>query len=533
MRLTLLLLVCLQLGACSLAELPMFESSQNCTSTYDCSPGNVCHFGECIVPGGDAGSVLLVLEPSVYSGIPAQEDIQGVRDADAGAYHLVKLQSAPRVQGTVALASGETRTGTLTIQGDRSITGLTNTKLVQVGPEGFTADLLPDTYTFNFTPEASEQRPPVNWGTVEVRPEGIDNLTLPYPEDDGLTQASGTLYFTSYPAQPVIGAIVQGEHETPSGTTAYSNPTLTDEEGKFSFAFPGSVEEYRLKVSPGDNYFIPETVVIGLQTETDETVDLNLAPTTQRFSVMTISESGEPVPETTLYFQGIVQEYASTLASFEFALQTDQSAQATVNLLPGSYTVTAISPRGSEYGVFVRDICIAGANLDESLCYVSDVAEDETLELTLANKATFSGRVLSPTGDAAPGSRVTLFTRLNGQRLDAQTNTDSKGFFSLQISAVPDPEALYTLLVEPAAQLALPIHRETFTISSFEGENSVQLPQPALFVGRVTSETGLTVENVAISVYSVSIDPETPTLIGVGTSTTNGEFLIPLPAQED
>ena len=63
MRPASLFLVCLLLGACSLAELPMFESSQNCTSTYDCSPGNVCHFGECIVPGGDAGSVLLVLEP--------------------------------------------------------------------------------------------------------------------------------------------------------------------------------------------------------------------------------------------------------------------------------------------------------------------------------------------------------------------------------------------------------------------------------------------------------------------------------------
>ena len=71
----------LLISACSLADLPMFSASQNCTSTYDCSPGDVCHFGECVNPGGDAGSVYLVLEPPPYSGIPAQEDIAGLRQA--------------------------------------------------------------------------------------------------------------------------------------------------------------------------------------------------------------------------------------------------------------------------------------------------------------------------------------------------------------------------------------------------------------------------------------------------------------------
>ena len=221
------------------------------------------------------------------------------------------------------------------------------------------------------------------------------------------------------------------------------------------------------------------------------------------------------------------------MASFEFALQSDQDAQATVNLLPGYYTVTAISPRNSESGISVQDICIAGAELEESLCYISDVGEDETLELLLPNKKTVSGRVLSPSGDAVAGSRVTLYTNINKQRLDAQANTDSKGFFSLQMSVAPDPEANYSLTVQPAPQLALPMHRETFTILDFESEISVKIPYPSLFAGRLTSETGLTVENVAISVYSVNTDPEKPTLIGVGTSTTNGEFLIPLPAQEE
>ena len=53
------------------------------------------------------------------------------------------------------------------------------------------------------------------------------------------------------------------------------------------------------------------------------------------FTAVTHSQAGV-YSGTTLFFQGVVQEYASELASFEFALQTDQDAQATVNLLPAT-----------------------------------------------------------------------------------------------------------------------------------------------------------------------------------------------------
>ena len=113
------------------------------------------------------------------------------------------------------------------------------------------------------------------------------------------------------------------------------SPSVTDEQGQYNIAFPGQVTEYRLKVSPGDNYYIPETVVSNLQASADEEVNLNLAPTPQSFQVLTTDTSGQLVPETTLYFRGIVQEYASELASFDFALQTGLDAEATVSLLPG------------------------------------------------------------------------------------------------------------------------------------------------------------------------------------------------------
>ena len=70
-------------------------------------------------------------------------------------------------------------------------------------------------------------------------------------------------------------------------------------------------------------------------------------------------------------------------------------------------------------------------------------------------------------------------------------------------------------------------------MASDDPDTVVTLPKTSLFAGRLSSETGLSVENVAISVYSVDRNTDGPVLIGVGTSTMNGEFLIPLPAQEE
>ena len=195
----------LVLSGCSLAELSMFSSDQECTSTYDCSPGVVCHFGACVAPGGDAGNVLLVLEPSPYSGYPAQLDALGERNAQAGAYHALELKEGSRVKGRVAVASGDSRTGTLNIKSEQSILGLSDTHSVHSGNDGFVVDLLPGSYTFSFVPDDADFRPPVIWATVDVPEEGIANLEFPYPEDLGLVAASGNLVFTQYPVTPVVG----------------------------------------------------------------------------------------------------------------------------------------------------------------------------------------------------------------------------------------------------------------------------------------------------------------------------------------
>ncbi|MBT6434170.1 MAG: hypothetical protein HOK97_12300 [Deltaproteobacteria bacterium] len=528
------LVTVLFLGGCSLAELSMFSSNQDCSSTYDCSPGDVCHFGACVAPGGEAGEILMVLEPSPYSGYPAQADSGGERNAVAGIYHDLTLTGGSRVIGKVAVASGGSRTGTLSITSEESILGLSDTQSLHSGVDGFVVDLLPGTYTFSFVPDDADFRPPVIWAAIDVPQEGISDLVFPYPEDLGLVAATGQLVFTQQLLSPIVGAVVQGEYTTASGLTAYSSPALTDEDGHYDIVFPGPAETYRLKISPGENYFIPETTIPDLNVSEDSLIDLDILPNAQSFTVETTQADGSLVPGTTLYFQGVIQEYAYELVSFEFAVQTGAQGNSVINLLPGLYTVTAIPPRASDASVTVRELCIAGAEPDNSLCFVPDVAQGETLSLALSSKSLFSGRVYSDRQEIVPNARVTLHTKINGQRLEALTNTDDQGFFELRVDGCPDIESVYTLDVLPPNKLALPWHREDFSGDIFGSIRSVILPTPALLAGGLRAESGVPVENVAISVYSVSTDTNSsPRLIGVGTSTTGGEFLIALPAQEN
>lgn len=522
------------LGGCSLADLSMFSSNQDCSSTYDCSPGDVCHFGACVEPGGDAGNVLLVLEPSPYSGFPPQLDAGGERNAKAGTYHDLTLIKGSRVDGKVAVASGDSRTGTLSITSAQSILGISDTQSLHTGIDGFAVDLLQGTYTFSFVPDDADFRPPVIWAAVDVPEAGITDLVFPYPEDLGLVAASGQLVFTQYPLSPVIGAVVQGEYTTVSGLTAYSSPALTDQHGRYDIVFPGPAETYSLRISPGANYFIPETTIPGLNVSDTSLIDLDILPSAQTFKVETIQEDGSAVAGTTLYFQGVVQEYAHELVSFKFAVQTGALGESTITLLPGLYTVTAIPPRSSDASVTVREVCIAGASLEHGLCYVSDVTPGETMSIELGSKSKFYGQILSDKRVPVANAKVTLHTLINGQRLEALTNTNDQGFFELRVDGSPDIDSVYTLNVLPPDKLALPWHREEFSGNIFGVSQSVIIPSPALISGGLQAESGLPVENVAISVYSVPTDNESsPRLIGVGTSTTGGEFLIALPAQEN
>jgi len=520
------------LGGCSLADLAMFSSDHDCTSTYDCTANAVCHFGSCIPPGGDAGEIIFVLEAPPYGGFPAQQDPGGARQADAGIYHKLTLTPGMRAQGKVTVASGDSRTGTLSISNSLDIPGVSRTQTVHSGQDGFTVELLPGNYLFSFEPDDSQNRPPVAWAPVEITAETVDELQFSYPEDITLQEATGTVVFTDSPRRPVIGAVVQGEHESDSGNTIYSSPSLTDADGRYHLAFPGSVDSYSLRVSPGVNYFIPEKRIPGLSPDEDAVANLSLVPTAQSFAVRTALENGELVGGTTLYFQGIVQEYGADLASFQFALQTGPTGGASVNLLPGLYTVTAVPPRSSNASVAVQEICIAGASLDQSLCYVSDILAGETLELTLGQKATFRGLLRSHLGSPVSDARVALHTTINGQRLEAVTNTNDTGSFELRVDQCPEIESTYIMDVIPPDRFALPRDSQEFTTTTFDTEQTITLPTPALLVGAVTTEWGEAVENVAISVYSVTSDTDAPLrLIGVGTSTTSGEFLIPLPAQ--
>jgi hypothetical protein len=369
---------------------------------------------------------------------------------------------------------------------------------------------------------------------VDIPQNGVEDLVFPYPEDLGLVAASGQLVFTQHPLSPVIGAVVQGEYTTASGRTAYSNPALTDQDGNYDIVFPGITETYSLRISPGANYFIPETTIPGLNVSDTSLIDLEILPTAQTFEVETIQADGSAVPGTTLYFQGVVQEYAYELVSFEFAMQTDALGKSTINLLPGLYTVTAIAPRSSDASVTVRELCIAGASLEHDFCHVSDVNAGETLSIELSSKSRFYGQVLTDKRNLVPNAKITLHTQINGQRLEALTNTDEQGFFELRVDGCPDIESVYTLNVHPPYKLALPWHRTEFSGDIFGLAQTVILPTPALLAGGLHAESGVPVENVAISVYSVPTDSESsPRLIGIGTSTTGGEFLIALPAQEN
>ena len=83
----------------------------------------------------------------------------------------------------------------------------------------------------------------MSWGTIEISETDMDALDLPYPEDAGLVNARGTLLYTSYPGSARHWRHCQGEYENAACHTAYSSPSVTDEQGQYNIAFPGQVTD--------------------------------------------------------------------------------------------------------------------------------------------------------------------------------------------------------------------------------------------------------------------------------------------------
>ena len=124
-------------------------------------------------------------------------------------------------------------------------------------------------------------------------------------------------------------------------------------------------------------------------------------------------------------------------------------------------------------------------------------------------------------------------TTIGGIRLENEGTTQPDGTFTLLVNHNIELELSHRMRVIPPAISALPRAHLPLLVEGIETELVVKLPAPALLVGEVRSNTGLPVENVAISVYSANgEETDAPRLIGVGSSTAHGEFFIPVPATE-
>lgn len=536
----------LALAGCSRNAKNCKGSNCPCYTMEDCGDG-ICFLGTCQSPGYNISTVYVDLLPSATSGLLSQADAQNPRDLSSGLNFDIALRGTVTFSGHVQAASGGTLGGLLEAQlhptGSTQVVLPSTSNSLQAVVTGaqFSLAVIPGVYDMSFSPSQSSGQP--------VPPQNLDaypvladtRYTLAYP-DTSLITLMGTVLSQDNPRTPVTGALVTGLGATATGETLDSTRGMSDGHGAYALTYLPGATHYDIAVHPGTapsgNPVVPTMSFSGITLSGTPPalpdLVLNVADTVCA-TLAVVDSQRQPVANAALFLDGTVGT-GTVQGTFSATGTTDGAGQASMALFPGTYIVNVIPSSQSSRSAITIPVCVLAAGATVPTACAQSVHDQETLTLSLGDLVPASGRLLSHLGAPVPNARVSFIPYTDAGRRQFAGLTQADGSYSLGI----DPPAAgaatlqYEVEVEPDASSGLPRHRELLLVGTEALHHDIQLFAPSFVYGRVLDPQGSPLSDVTIALYSSELGSAgTPLLVGLGKSTSGGQFVIPLPIGND
>jgi hypothetical protein len=512
------------------------QAAIDCVTSSNCGGGNVCFLGRCVEPGFNITDVHLDMTPPSSSGLLPQVDVDSPRDLSTGSRQDVSLRGSVQMRGRVYTDSND-RAGVLIArrQLDPALPKLPSTTLpIQSSVSGdFTIGLVPGQYTLAFEPSSPQAAlPPYSAWFTAARPLSTDDadvvLDLQYPRDSDMVVVTGSVIASVMSPNPVADAVITGKARDADDNELHSTSAVTNQDGVYTLVFPpGALPNFEIKARPGLNPLVPNaTADLNFQSGNElERFSLELGGITEVQAALTTID-GLRVPNATVLFEGTVAAGTFTTT----ALTDFNGVTADLDLLPGTYTVTAAPSRSGPYALRMKSVCIG----DVSGCTAEAVAS--RVDLIVGSKVRLVGYVTAHNGAPVGGARVLATLQSSPVTREFSTTTRGDGGYILDVD--PGTEAAparYEIVIEPEQSGAAPLprHRELIEVSTASQQDvGFRLYDASLVHGRVYDPAGRPLSGVRVAIYSTSWplgEADNPLLIGLGQSSEDGEFVVPIP----
>ncbi|MEZ0313234.1 MAG: hypothetical protein ACAI38_15790 [Myxococcota bacterium] len=493
-----------------------------CFANEECGNG-ACFLGTCVDTGAGLGTVDIDVQPRDNSGALRQR-LSRVFDVASGSQDLY-LAPTIQVVGQVSHV-GEPFTGT--VRAYSVVDGNchpTSTDAVLVYDGDVVADqvaiaLVPGRYRVVMTPaESMLIRPPLiipNDGACGIEVSDGTRLDAIYSNDGALVTVRGRLRYSINDSTGVAGA--QITVRTSIGGAEHSSATVeTAGDGSFAVHLPEGGTVFAADVKGGSNVNVP-TVVFNNLTRTGDTVgDLNLGVSALVSVPLTVTDDvGTGVADATVLITG--QVGAGTLS---LTTATNPSGGATLGLRVGTYNVVVLPKRTATVGLVRTTLAIG------------EGAAAPTLTLVAPPKADVTGVVYSAAGLPVANARVTFRLRSIKAERDVTATTASDGSYMVAVDTqgptANDNAAEFEVTVEPASDSREPRFRELVRVDQVWSGHDIGLYDSNFVFGKLLTADGGLLPQAALLFYA-NLGGDEPVLLGVATSTTAGEFAVPLPS---
>ncbi len=503
-------------GACGAEK---EASRQECFSIDDCGGDQVCFLATCVDPGFSIQSAQAEMVPPSSSPYLPQQTLQPL-DLRHG-YQTLSLVAAVTYQGTL-VAGGEPQSGggRLLATTDGAIAGrLLSRETVVSGDGGFSLRVVPGTYDLRFEPFSladsdAPKKPPFDYDGVPILG-STSSEQLPYPTS--FVQVSGVVRYTDENTVGASQALITAEAETADGFTVGATDTLTDAQGAYTLLFPPGAQFFRVTVRPGQNPLVPTTELTLERKDgaPDELEDIVLG-VAQRVPVSALLEdqNGAAVAGATVLFKGVV---GAAQGLYEAQVQSGvDGSVAEVLVYPGRYNVFVVPQKAQPYALTLHE---------------TDVADAGELLVTVREKVHVSGHVRTASGAPVGGARIVLTLRGSPTQREYTTTSASDGSYGIDVDpGTPGDEAEYEVFVDPERTTGLPRYHELLKVADTNMTRELSLYAPTLVYGQVRDPGGEPLADVTVAFYSTELGDESkPLLVGLGQTSSEGEFVVPLP----
>ncbi len=540
----LLLSGCLSLYACGSPFAPSAVGLE-CVEILGCKGDLVCFQGRCVAPGEGLRQISIDIVPPSDSEFLRQLDPNSPRDLDVSQEHVIILQRAVTVLGSIVapgglVLSGELRALKSAENVSRLLPSERSSRRATVNDGVFSLKLLPNLYDIEFRPDDANI-PPGRW-QVQVST-STATVALTYSSADFMPLKGRVVYQPNTAFSGVANASIQifsgNGYASSIATTAVS--VVDEEQGAFSVNMDArAISPFTAEVRAAGNPLVPtvqrNVSVAQASPLIVEDISLDLSVGNVSTIVKVLDTQAQPQPGLVVVFQGIVVG----AGQFRILKTTDEQGVADPLLLPGQYEIYVLPPTGDDLAATMLSTCLVPNSKSDinSICtneqyYISE----QTIEIVLNRKTPITLDVVDVANQPVTSAQVEFVREFGTERRQFSTTTNAQGqaILPLNRTSLRGELPSYKVRITPQQNGSdpLPMHHSTIEIAADDAMRRViQLRPVSLIFGEVLGPDDEDLTAAQVTFYSVLNDGTEPQLLGIAQTDEFGEFVIPLPTPE-